>query len=107
MTGVVAAWSGAFSVALGLFTAGCGAALGAMHGNLGLVTTFGERGFIAGLLAGAIVGVSVAIDRVETESFLAKKAVPLPRDRDWPTTAAIKPRFPQWRMTHAKSLREG
>jgi hypothetical protein len=107
MASVITAWSGAVSVALGLFTAVCGAALGAIHGNLGLITTLGERGFIAGLIAGGIVGVSVAVDRVETESFLAKKAGPVESDKEWATTAAIKPRFPEWRMTHAKSLRGG
>ena len=107
MTGVIAVWSGAVSVALGLFTAVCGAVLGAIHGNLGLITTLGARGFLAGLAAGAIVGVSVAIDRAATESFLAKKAGSMPCDTKWATTVAIKPRFPEWWMTHAKSLRGG
>jgi hypothetical protein len=105
MAGVIAVWSGAVSVALGAFATVCGAALGAAHGHLGLAATLGARGSVAGLIAGAIVGVCVAVDRIETESYLAKVAVPLPSASDWPATAVVKPRFPDWRMARAKSPR--
>src|SRR3954452_24695045 len=100
----IVAWMSAGSVALGIFAAGCGAALGAAHGNFGLAASIGERGFLAGLIAGAIVGICAAVDRVATESYLAKMAVLLPPTTDWPTTAAVKPRYPEWRMTKAKSV---
>src|SRR5262249_15504447 len=99
MTGVIAAWAGVVSVVLGVFATVCGAALGAVHANFGLAATIGARGFVAGLIAGAIVGVCVVVDRFETESYLARTTVPLPAASDWPTTAAIKPRYPEWRMT--------
>lgn len=104
MAGVIFAWASVVSVALGIFGAVCGAALGAVHGDLGLTVTLGERGFLAGLIAGAIVGVCVAVDCRVTESYLAKTTVPRPPTSEWPTTAAIKARYPEWRMDRAKSL---
>ena len=105
MATAIAVWMSAGSVVLGVFAAVVGAALGAVHGNVGLAVSVGERGFLAGLVAGAIVGVCVAVDRIETDSYLAKTAVPLSPASDWPTSAAVEPRYPEWRMTHAKSLR--
>jgi len=105
MASAIAAWAGAVSVAVGVFATVCGAVLGATYGNVGLAATIGGRGFLAGLIAGAVAGVSFAIDRIETASYLARTVVPLPSGSDWPATAVAKRRYPEWRMTHAKSLR--
>jgi hypothetical protein len=105
LAGVIATWAGAGSIVLGVFATVCGTALGAVHSNLSLATSIGARGFVAGLIAGAIVGVCVAIDRIETESYLAKVAVRLPPTTDWTTTVATKARYPEWRMVRVKNLR--
>jgi hypothetical protein len=105
LAGVIATWSGAGSIVLGVFATVCGTALGAVHNNLGLATSIGGRGVVAGLIAGAIVGVCVAVDRIETESYLAKVAVRLPPKTDWTTTVATKARYPEWRMARVKSVR--
>jgi hypothetical protein len=107
MAGVIAAWAIAMSLAVGTFATVCGAALGAVHGHLDLAASFGERGILAGLIAGVIVGVCVAVDRLKTESYLAKTRVALPPASEWPTVATVKPRYSDLRMTPAKSLREG
>jgi len=104
MAGVIAAWAVVVSIALGAFATVCGTALGAVNGKLGLAASFGARGFVAGLIAGAIVGVCLTVDRIETEAYLTKIAVPLPPATDWPTTVAVKTRYPEWRMIRATSF---
>jgi hypothetical protein len=107
MAGVITAWAGAVSLTLGLFATACGVALGAVHDNLGLAVSFGQRGLLAGLIAGAIVGLCVVVDCFETESYLAKNTVPPPPASEWPTTVAVQANYPEWPMAHVKSLREG
>jgi hypothetical protein len=105
MAGVITAWAITVSIALGIFATVCGAALGAVYGNFGLTASIGARGVISGLIAGAIVGLCVAADRLETESYLAKAAMRLQSESDWPATSVVKPRYPEFRMTHTKSVR--
>jgi hypothetical protein len=73
---LIAAWTTGASICLGIYGAVCGAALGAAHRDFTLAASLGLRAFFAGAIAGAVVGASVAMDRVETEFFLANQPRP-------------------------------
>ncbi len=89
------------TVAVGLYGAVCGVALGALYGNFGVVLVYGLGGALAGAVAGTIVGASVAVDRMTTTAYRARceperTTAPAPAVRVPPASWEQPERLPEW-----------